>query len=290
MQQYLKRIIASTAFITASSISILLNIRPAAADPSLAFQPILIQLRKQLSKGMVIRLPVSLETMVSEGGPTQLYPLPPDNSEGLFIPLTMTPGCDALGCLWGYIAAYPRNSSSSNIDISFHKKLNLYLGSNVRANYFESGCGYYNPRIGRGSYRRITWEQNNTVFVTQEGCHSEPNLDLRAKQTLIARASSMASEPPIQSIYNAQYYKEQGDTHYDQRSWPQAITAYTEALTLSPRYAAIYYNRGMAHHYNGQNQQAITNLQKAAQLYLEQGKGKDRQDALDAIQKVQTGH
>ncbi|MGB7414765.1 MAG: tetratricopeptide repeat protein [Thermosynechococcaceae cyanobacterium] len=60
-----------------------------------------------------------------------------------------------------------------------------------------------------------------------------------------------------------------GDTHYDRRSWSQAITAYTEAITLSPRYTALYYNRGMAHHYNGQTQSAISDLKEAAQLYLE---------------------
>jgi tetratricopeptide (TPR) repeat protein len=134
-------------------------------------------------------------------------------------------------------------------------------------------------------------ERRTAVIWDQGGQTYELSLyyfDQSDKQQVLKLAHSMASEPPIQSIYNAQYYKEQGDTHYDQRSWPQAITAYAEALTLSPRYAAIYYNRGMAHHYNGQTQSAIADLRKAAQLYQEQGKYKDRQDALGMLSKLQS--
>jgi tetratricopeptide (TPR) repeat protein len=83
-----------------------------------------------------------------------------------------------------------------------------------------------------------------------------------------------------------QTVKEQADRHYANNEYPQAIAAYTQAITLSPRYAALYYNRGISYHFSGMKQLAIADLQKAAQLYQEQGKERDYRDTLNQLAKV----
>jgi tetratricopeptide (TPR) repeat protein len=77
------------------------------------------------------------------------------------------------------------------------------------------------------------------------------------------------------------------DKYYSQDQYPQAIAAYSEAIRLSPRYSSLYYNRGISYHLNGKNKEAIADLQKAAQLYQEQGKVSDYKDALQQLQSMQ---
>jgi tetratricopeptide (TPR) repeat protein len=102
--------------------------------------------------------------------------------------------------------------------------------------------------------------------------------------------SSPFSEGPSHSLSEKsqhQTVKEQADRHYANNEYQQAIAAYTEAITLSPRYAALYYNRGLSYHFSGMKQLAITDLQKAAQLYQEQGKERDRVEALNQLAEMQ---
>jgi tetratricopeptide (TPR) repeat protein len=51
--------------------------------------------------------------------------------------------------------------------------------------------------------------------------------------------------------------------------------------------ASLYYNRGISYHLSGKNKEAIADLQKAAQLYQEQGKISDYKDALQQLQSIQ---
>jgi tetratricopeptide (TPR) repeat protein len=83
-----------------------------------------------------------------------------------------------------------------------------------------------------------------------------------------------------------QVFKEKGDGYYDKQMWSKAIDAYNKAIKSSPRYTATIYNRGLAYYYNGQNELALSDLTKAAQLYQEQGKEKDRDDAIAFIRKI----
>jgi tetratricopeptide (TPR) repeat protein len=84
-----------------------------------------------------------------------------------------------------------------------------------------------------------------------------------------------------------QNYKNQGDRYYENSEYQQAITAYSEAIRLSPRYASLYYNRGISYHLSGSSKDAIADLQKAAQLYQEQGKNNDYRDTLARIREIQ---
>lgn len=81
-------------------------------------------------------------------------------------------------------------------------------------------------------------------------------------------------------------FKQQADRHYANNEYQQAIAAYTEAIRLSPRYAALYYNRGISYNLSGKSKEAIADLQKAAQLYREQGKENDYKEAIEQIAAI----
>jgi tetratricopeptide (TPR) repeat protein len=66
-----------------------------------------------------------------------------------------------------------------------------------------------------------------------------------------------------------------------------AITDYDQSIMLNPDYADAYYNRGLAYKALGDKQEAIADYQKAADLYRQQGKDKDLQDALKRIEELQ---
>ncbi|KOP25458.1 hypothetical protein AMR41_17020 [Hapalosiphon sp. MRB220] len=66
-----------------------------------------------------------------------------------------------------------------------------------------------------------------------------------------------------------------------------AIADYTQAIKIDPKNANAYYNRGIVHRNLGEKQSAIADFQKAAELYQQQGKNDDYQDAINQIRKLQ---
>jgi tetratricopeptide (TPR) repeat protein len=188
------------------------------------------------------------------------------------------------------------DAQGSNV-VVFRKRGNLIAGDEWTNNTDSGSCfgatlnnnhltNVYSITLNFG-YGGYSLDREDTLNL-QHYLQHQYTVDSETKKRLNDCLNSLNNfTESFKVLSSAQFYKEQGDTHYDQRSWPQAITAYTEALSLSPRYAAIYYNRGMAHHYNGQNQQAIADLQTAVQLYKEQGKTADHQDTLQQIAAIQ---
>jgi tetratricopeptide (TPR) repeat protein len=73
--------------------------------------------------------------------------------------------------------------------------------------------------------------------------------------------------------------KDQGDTQYEKEEYQEAVVSYTSAIILSPRYAALYYNRGISYQFLGNYKLAYKDLEEAVQLYKEQGRMQDYQDA-----------
>ncbi len=56
---------------------------------------------------------------------------------------------------------------------------------------------------------------------------------------------------------------------------------------LNPKDAKAYYQRGLAYQKLGDIQQAITDLQKAADLFRQQKRNWDYQKVLDLIQRIE---
>jgi tetratricopeptide (TPR) repeat protein len=67
----------------------------------------------------------------------------------------------------------------------------------------------------------------------------------------------------------------QGLDKYKKGDYPGAIASYSEAIKLNSKYAQAYYHRGEARLDSGDKPKAIEDLQKAADLFLEQGKKGD---------------
>ena len=67
----------------------------------------------------------------------------------------------------------------------------------------------------------------------------------------------------------------------------KAIDDYNQAIKLNPNLAHAYYNRGNTRSQLDNKEGAIQDFQKAAELYKQQGKTSDYQDALKQIKKLQ---
>jgi serine protease Do len=66
-----------------------------------------------------------------------------------------------------------------------------------------------------------------------------------------------------------------------------AIQAYTRAIEANPGFADAYYNRALAHLDNKDRAKAITDFQKAAELYKQGGRTSAYKDAINRIKQLQ---
>ncbi|MBG1259638.1 tetratricopeptide repeat protein [Nostoc sp. BAE] len=64
---------------------------------------------------------------------------------------------------------------------------------------------------------------------------------------------------------------------------PRAIEDFNQAIKINPNLAEAYYNRGSVRFNLGDKQGAIADLQKAADLFQQEGKTQDYQDAIAIV-------
>jgi serine/threonine protein kinase len=81
----------------------------------------------------------------------------------------------------------------------------------------------------------------------------------------------------------AEYYYKQGRKKAERGQYREAIDYFNQAISINLSYAEPFYFRGLANARLGENQAAIEDFQKAADLYQQQGKKADYQKALDYI-------
>ncbi|WP_084386904.1 tetratricopeptide repeat protein [Anabaena sp. CA = ATCC 33047] len=85
----------------------------------------------------------------------------------------------------------------------------------------------------------------------------------------------------------ANAYNNRGNVHYALGDKQAAIEDYTQAININPNDADAYYNRGNARSALGRKQAAILDFRKSADLYKQQGKESDYQDALNRIKELE---
>ncbi|WP_235656947.1 tetratricopeptide repeat protein, partial [Fischerella thermalis] len=85
----------------------------------------------------------------------------------------------------------------------------------------------------------------------------------------------------------AQAYGNRGLARSDLGDKQGAIADYNSALKINPNYAQAYGNRGLARAQLGDKQAAIADLQKAADLFRQQGNTQLYQKTLELIRKYQ---
>ncbi len=84
---------------------------------------------------------------------------------------------------------------------------------------------------------------------------------------------------------NAEAYANRAAVYSEQKNYQQGIADYVQAIRLNPEYALAYYHRGLIRINIGDRKGAISDFEKAAQLYLEQGRTGGYKDAQYQIQR-----
>jgi tetratricopeptide (TPR) repeat protein len=68
-----------------------------------------------------------------------------------------------------------------------------------------------------------------------------------------------------------------------------AINDYTQVIRLVPDWADAYYNRGLSYRDLEEKPKALEDFKKAAELYKQQNRREDYQDAIDRIKELLSG-
>jgi tetratricopeptide (TPR) repeat protein len=80
------------------------------------------------------------------------------------------------------------------------------------------------------------------------------------------------------------YYR--GATYFALKDYLEAIIDYDKAIAINPKFADAYANRGLAYAKAGNIQQGKQDLQAAAQLFHQQGRMTDYEQAIQILQKL----
>lgn len=117
-------------------------------------------------------------------------------------------------------------------------------------------------------------------------------LDKMLANALNQRYQSVAEllrdlQPQPTQLSAEEYYK-QGMTKAQRGNYREAINDFNLAVSIDSNFAEAYKFCGLAYSRISEKQVAIEKFQKAAELYLKQGKVSNYQDVLNRIQKLQT--
>ncbi|MCZ8243713.1 MAG: tetratricopeptide repeat protein [Microcystis sp. LE19-131.1A] len=85
----------------------------------------------------------------------------------------------------------------------------------------------------------------------------------------------------------ADAYNNRGSAKYELGDKQGAIADYNQAIKIKPDYADAYFWRGSAKSDLGDKQGAIADYNQAAQLYAQQNKMVDYQDALNQVKNLE---
>jgi tetratricopeptide (TPR) repeat protein len=86
---------------------------------------------------------------------------------------------------------------------------------------------------------------------------------------------------------HAEAYLNRGCAYAQMGNHLGALVAYSKVIMINSRDADAYYNRGRTYRILGTSQEALNDLKKAANLYKQDGKMADYQDALNIIREMQ---
>jgi tetratricopeptide (TPR) repeat protein len=90
----------------------------------------------------------------------------------------------------------------------------------------------------------------------------------------------------IAKVITSVDYHNRGRAKFQLGKKEEAIADYDLAIKINPNNSLAYYNRGNAKFNLGKKEEATVDYQESARLYLQQGRKKDYQDALDRIKEL----
>ncbi|NEU73295.1 tetratricopeptide repeat protein [Hassallia byssoidea VB512170] len=131
-------------------------------------------------------------------------------------------------------------------------------------------------------------DYNSALLINPNYAQAYYNLgvvryDLKDLQGAVADYNSALTINPNYAIA----YNNRGNARKDLKDLQGAVADYNSALTINPNFAEAYGNRGLVRYQLGDKQGAINDLQKAAELFQQQGRTADYQKALEVIRKIQ---
>ncbi len=147
----------------------------------------------------------------------------------------------------------------------------------------------------RGLARAESGDKQKAMDDYNQALRIKPNLAVAYNNRGLVRAQLGDKHKAIED-YNqalsidpklALAYNNRGSARAELGNKLEAINDYNQALRINPNLALAYYNRGFAYRDLGDKQAAIADLQKASDLFRQQGKTVDSQKTLEFIKKLQ---
>ena len=151
--------------------------------------------------------------------------------------------------------------------------------------YLNRGLAYFSQR----NLDKAIADWNEAIRLNPQYALAYNNLGVvYEKQGKLDKAISHLNEAIRLNPEYADAYYNRGRAYSKQGNLDKAISDYQIAIRLNPEYADAYYNRGNAYFSQRNNPQALESFRKAAELYRQQGKQEDYQDALERIRQLES--
>ena len=176
-----KKLLIGLASLTVLGSGLFAKVESTIAQPAPVFRPLLDDIRRQLPKGLKMRLPSSMPASA-----IQLYPFIQSDDKVFRINIGIKPDCSAsansLSCTVGVLAVFaPANSKNWPPQSKEISPVNLSGG--IR--------GYY---LAKDGGRTIYWEQEGLRYIVAVMASAV------SQQQLLDVVNSMVSQPAIASI------------------------------------------------------------------------------------------
>jgi hypothetical protein len=177
----LKVLLTSLVSLTVLGTGLCAGIESAIAQPAPVFRPLVDDIRRQLPKGLKMRLPASMPN-----SPIQLYPFIQSDDKVFRIHIGIKPDCstsaNSSSCTVGVLAVFlPNNSRNWPPQGKEISSVNLIGG--IRGYYLASSGG-----------KSIFWEQEGLRYAVAVATN------VVSQQQLLDLVNSMVSQPAIASM------------------------------------------------------------------------------------------
>ncbi len=204
---------------------------------------------------------------------------------------------------WGITQVKPEELHPKTVQLTAEEWFNLGYNKDESGDY-QGAIADYNQAIKIQPNYAITYNNRGISrynLKDNEGAISDFNQAIKLKYDYaeaysnrgLAKSNLGDNQEAILDCNQAIKLKPEAEA-YNNRSLAkfnlghnqEAILDCNQAIKLKPDYANAYYNRGLAKSNVGNYQEAIADFNQAAQLYLQQNKRNNYQNALNQVEKL----